>query len=249
MVTGHRTVSTLFLVIFGMALVIIGAMVPPLQWRGVQLSVFMTNLGLYVTVVVSLQWFYEHKSRQLLSKEITEATISNMNIAGSGLANFIQNTKKISYSEMLDSKSPLVFGFHYSPNIIDSHFPALVNRAKTGKETTILMLDANGSAATYLASHDENAMQITANYEKINRKISNLNSEDSTKTPIKLLSHNAILRYSFVGNEDGVWVKLYKNCKGYAEIPGLFVKKNSTLFDFYNSDIIELIREASNVEA
>ena len=250
MATNHRTVLTLVIVVIGLILVIVGAKIPPLEWAGVQWSTFMTSLGLYLAAVMSLQWFFDHKSRQHLINEMTEVTIANVNIARSGLANFNPNTKKISYEEMLESKSPLVIGFQYSPRIIDDHIVELTNRAKKGNKTTVLLANPDGDAVQYFHSHDEaNGAHIKPNLEKVKRKISKLNSESNIIMPIDLLFHNAILRYSFVGNEDGVWVKPYRNSKGNAIIPGLYVRKSSSLFDFFNGDINGLIDEVSNVEA
>lgn len=245
----QRKFFTSVIIIIGLFLMLIGAKIPHLQLAGVQLGTFMTNLGLYFAVVASLQWFFDHNSRHHLIKEMTELTITNLNVANSGLADFNLNTKKISYEEMLENKSPLVIGFQYSPGFIDAHIVGLTNRAKTGKKTTVLLANPDGEAIQYYYSHDEkNSAHIKPELEKVRRKIRKLNSENSIKEPIVVLCHNVILRYSFVGNEDGVWVKFYKNSKGTAIIPGLYVRKKSNLFDFFNEDIKGLIDEVSNVK-
>ena len=242
-------IITLLIVILGMALVIFGAKAPPLVEWGIDWNTFSTNLGLYIAVVVSLQWTFDFVTRRNLLEEVTAATVANVNVARSGLADFVENTKSISYQSMLANESPLYIGFQYSPRLIDDHIVELRNRAKKGHCTTILLANPTGKSVGYLREVHGEMDHIDANIKKIMKKISDLNQDQNCQSAIKVKFHDSILRYSFALNGQGVWVKMYRNSRGDSIVPGVYVRTGSLMYDYFNSDVIGLDKEAVDVGA
>ena len=240
---------TATIIIIGLVMVVFGSRAPALQIWGIDVSNFSTNLGLYIAVVVALQWTFDEKSRSMLLSEVTSITLSNVNVAQSGICNFTNNTKAIKYDDLLSTPGTLFIGFQYSPRIIDDHFIELKKRAKDGRQTIIAVADPDGKAIKYLESARQESDHVSANLRKIKAKISQINTEENVKAPIVIKLHDQVLRYSFVASEQMVWVKMYKNGLGDASIPAICVKSGSELFNFYNEDINAFVKGAKDVNS
>ena len=88
---------TPILIICGLLLVLIGTNVPNMEWLGLDWNYFLSNLGLYVAVIVALQWIYDQHTKHDLLMKVTEAAISNTNVARSGIDDFVTITRNIQY--------------------------------------------------------------------------------------------------------------------------------------------------------
>lgn len=129
-----RQFTTPILIIGGLLLVLYGTNASKLQWLGLDWNYFFSNLGLYVAVVVALQWYYDQHTKRDLLMEVTEATISNVNVARSGIDDFVEMTRNIRYEQMLLNSEVVVIGFHHNPRIIDQYIKELEERVRTEKK-------------------------------------------------------------------------------------------------------------------
>lgn len=95
----------------------------------------------------------------------------------------------------------------------------------------------------YLTTKQESP-HIVGNLAKIKKKVGEINSSEECRARIEILSHDSVLRYSFVSSERVVWIKPYRNSLGDAHIPALQIAKNSPLFEFYSTDIQQFKAQA-----
>ena len=234
-------------VITGLLLVLIGTNVPDLRWLGLDWNYFFSNLGLYVAVVVALQWIYDQNTRRDLLMEVTQAAISNTNVARSGIDDYIERTRDINYQRMFSNSQSVTIGFHHNPRIVDQYITELEERIRLGQKTAVLVSNPDGRAISYLSEIEDESDHLRSDIRKILRKLSALNQTNDGEAPIKVKLHDTILRYSFVYSIEGVWIKPYRNSSGRATTPGIFVRSGSSLYEFYKRDILELWEEAKDV--
>ena len=234
-------------IITGLLLVIVGTNVPELRWLGLDWNYFFSNLGLYVAVVVALQWVYDQHTRRDLLMEVTQAAISNTNVARSGIDDYIERTRDINYQQMFSNSQNITIGFHHNPRIIDQYITELEARMRLGKKTAVLLSNPDGRAMNYLSEFEDESNHLRPDIRKILGKLAALNQIGDGEAPIKAKLHDTILRYSFVFSIEGVWIKPYRNSSGRATTPGIFVRSGSPLYEFYKRDIAELWEEAEDV--
>ena len=214
---------------------------------GIDWNYFFSNLGLYIAVIVSLQWLYDLRTKRELLKEVTDAAISNVRVARSGIDDFVEVTRNINYEEMFLNSELVVIGFHHNPRIIDQYIREIKKRVHSGKRTTVLLSNPDGHAVNYLSKFEVESGHIKPDIQKGLVTLSELNQKDNAKSPIKVKLHDNILRYSFVYSIEGVWIKPYRNSSGRDNPPGIYVRSWSPLYEYYKRDIYELLDGADDV--
>ena len=117
----HQNKYIIVLVVVGFFLIILGQ-ITTLNISNLDVSLLLGNLGLYISVVVTLQYFFDSKSKRNLIDEVRFASISNSNISKSGISDVLINSKDVNYCDVLGHKSNIVIGFHYSTRIIDDYY-------------------------------------------------------------------------------------------------------------------------------
>ncbi|MDE0246112.1 MAG: hypothetical protein OXM59_12310 [Gammaproteobacteria bacterium] len=220
---------------------------PNIKWLGIDWSYFFSNLGLYVAVIVALQWFYDQRTKQDLLMQVTEAAISNTNVARSGIDNFVSITREISYEKLFVDNEFVVIGFHHNPRIVDQYVKELEDRVRTGKSTTVLLLNPEGISIDYLSRFESDSGHLKPVIRKSIQKLSALNQIENAKKPINIKLHDSVLRYSFVCANQGVWIKPYRNSTGRDNTPGIYVRSSSPLYEYHKRDIFELLEGAHDV--
>ena len=234
--------------IVGMIFLFFGAKVPPtMLWIGINWSSFLTDLGLYIAVVVVLQFYYDMRMKHELITEVAESALSNSNVATSGISNFVNDTKKINYETMLTHSEEIIIGFVHSIRFVDDHVSELRNRVKEGKKTSILLANPNGHVVSYLTRIVHDSDLIKPEIKKNINKVGQINNEPGVKKKITMKYHDAILRYSFVHSIEGTWIKMYRNGLGMTTTPGIYIRNGSPLYDFYKKDIENLREGAQDV--
>ena len=238
----------LIVIVIGLLVLLLGAKFPALTWAGISWGNFLSSLGLYVTVVVAFQWYYDKRTKDRLVVSVMEAALSTSSVVRSGIAKFQQDTKKIDYDTLLDHRDEIVIGFLHSSRLVDDNFSKLKQRAATGKKTTILLSNPEGEAIKYLLSLATVKSHIMPSIEKIIRNVDEqINQDSATREKISIKHHDAVLRYSFVHSKDGIWVKMYRNSAGLATTPGIYVLSGSPLYDFFDQDVENLAKGAVDV--
>lgn len=240
-------IRTLTLIIFGLLLVLIGNNLPNMKWIGIDWSYFFSNLGLYVAAIVALQWFYDQRTKQDLLMQVTETAISNTNVARSGIDNFVSMTREINYDKLLVDSESVVIGFHHNPRIVDQYTRELEDRVRTGKSTTVLLLNPDGRSIDYLSQFESESGHLRPEILKSIQGLSELNQIENAKEPIKVKLHDNVLRYSFVYATQGVWIKPYRNSTGRDNTPGIYVRSSSPLYEYHKRDIYDLLNGAHDV--
>ena len=228
----------LVIVIVGLLMLIAAEWFPALVWKGIDWSNFLSNFGLYVAVVVALQWHYDKRTRHETIVSAVETALSNSNVIGSGIENCKQDTKQIDYSGLLSHGEEVTIGFLHSSRFVDDNLNLLKERAKGGKKTTILLSDPEGTAIQYLLSLATVKDHVIPNIQKVIARVDDyVNKGDGIKERIRVKHHDTVLRYSFVQSRDGIWVKMYRNSVGMANTPGIYVRRGSPLYKFFDDDV------------
>ena len=243
------TVS-LIIAVIGLILMLVGAYSQDLTWRwfGIDWSNFFSNVGLYVTVIVALQWYYdEHTKRQLIT-EVTRSALSSANIVRSGINDFTDNTTRIDYQSLLDSSEKIIIGFLYDTRLVNDHIEQLTERALAGKKTSVLLVNPKGIAFDFLANVVDDREYMRLQVKENLNSIAEANDNPHATDKISVRFHDSVLRYSFVFSQEGVWIKVYRNSRGRVATPGIYIRNGSSLYDFFRKDIEDLWENATNAE-
>ena len=239
--------APLVIVIIGLIMLIAAEWFPSLVWKGIDWSNFLSNLGLYVAVVVALQWHYDKRTKHETIVSAVESALSNSNVVRSGIENCKRDTKEINYSSLLSHSEEITIGFLHSSRFVDDNLDLLRERAQVGKKTTILFSDPEGAAIQYLLTLTTVKDHVIPNIQKVVARIDeNINRRDGVKERISVKHHDTVLRYSFVHSRDGIWVKMYRNSMGVATTPGIYIRSGSPLYKFFDDDIQTLREEATD---
>ena len=238
-------------IIFGL-LMLLGAewtrVWPPLvSLQGIKWNNFLSNLGLYISVVASYQWYYDTKLKHTTIKGAVESAISHAEVVWSGIEKYKDDTKKINYRSIMLHSDEIIIGLLHSSRLVDDNLELLKQRANIGKKTTILLLKPNGIAFNYLLTLIDDEDHVKSSIRRIITRVNeHINQCENAKEKINVKYHNSVLRYSFVHSSDGVWVKMYRNSSGIATTPGIYVCYGTPLYKYFDDDIQKLKREAEN---
>ena len=228
----------LIIVIIGLLMLLAAEKFPELNWIGIDWSRFLSNFGLYMAVVVALQWHYDKQTRRETIVSAVESALSNSNVVRAGIEDCVQGTKQIDYRSLLSHDEEVTIGFLHSSRFVDDNLAMLKERADSGKKTTIVLSDPNGAAIKYLLTLDPVKDHVIPSIEKTVARIDQqINRQSGVTERINVKHHDAVLRYSFVQSRDGVWVKMYRNSLGVMDTPGIYIGNGSPLYIFFDNDI------------
>ena len=231
----------------GLLMLIAAEWLPELVWNEIDWNIFITNFGLYVAVVVALQWHYDRRATHKTIVTVVETALSNSNVISSGIENCKQDTKQIDYSGLLAHAEEVTIGFIHSSRFVDDNLELLKERAKSGKKTTILLSDPDGTAIEYLLSLTTIKDHVIPNIQKVISKVDeHINKGNGIREKIRVKHHDTVLRYSFVQSRDGIWVKMYQNSTGIAITPGIYIRSGSSMYKFFYDDIQRLKEDAKD---
>ena len=76
-------------------------------------------------------------------------------------------------------------------------------------------------------------------------EIATLVSEIDPSHRIRLLYHDRVMRYSFIGTNEYLWVKFFTNSPHRAVVPALKIRAGTPLFEFFRQDIQRLMELSS----
>jgi hypothetical protein len=79
----------------GSALMIGASFVLPERVGTLRLAEIVTNLGAFFVATISVQWAFDEKMRRELMDDVALYVLGNVNVAASGICNFVQDTKEI----------------------------------------------------------------------------------------------------------------------------------------------------------
>ncbi len=240
-----RLLSTIGLMtlVGGLVLICLGAALPS-DWHGIKLADVSTELGSFVIATFFVHWIFEIKAKQELMIDISKWVIGNEQVSNSGICDFVNSTKQIDYGDMLASSDELIIGLHYSPRFIEDYQSQLLMRAQEGKPTTVALIQNKCAALKYLKDIRQEDKHIEPNLAKIDKIIADINAQ--AKSPIDVIRHETVLRYSFVKGAGRIWLKFYLNSRGIAKTPGIQLKQGAPLYELISSDIDKLLQESKN---
>lgn len=187
----------------------------------------------------------EFKTKALkdeLFEDFVSRSIKPEHVANCGIVDFVDDSKKVQYEEMVLTSNALIVGVMHSPRLLRDNFEAFSLRAQAGKSTTLLILDKASYGWTYETEHFEYASLIGPNLDTVEAEVKNINA--SCPNAIEIRRHSVVLRYSFVFSENEIWIKFYRSSKGNGRIPAFLVKKDSPLYAFYKKDIESIVKDS-----
>lgn len=250
MLNRSSLIVSLIIALIGLVLMLVGAYSRDSEWLwiGIDWSSFLSNIGLYVAVVVALQWIYDEYTKRQLITEVTRSTLSSTNVVKSGIDDFTNNTTRISYQSMLDSSDKIVIGFHYDTRLVTDYIAELKKRASAGKKTSVLLINPNGNAFDFLAKVIDKREYMRLQVDENLSSIAEANNNPDTIGKICVRFHDSVLRYSFVYSLEGVWIKMYRNSRGRVTTPGIYIRNSSPFYDFLRKDIEDLWENSIKAE-
>ncbi len=202
--------------------------------------------GLFMTVSV-LHALFEQDVKEEMLKEISENVLSNENLRRSGICDFQEDAShvdKISRKHF-EKTNKLIIGANYSESFYKRKLPILAERCKNGRQTTILLLKADSSAANYLSSA---AYYLSENGEPhVKEKVDNILTilkKFNENNSLDIRQYSIVLRYSFIATEEYMWLTFFTNTGNARSLPALKVTADSPLYNVFMKDIEELIAKS-----
>jgi hypothetical protein len=234
----------LIIAIVGLGSILLSSLLPE-KLIGLPLQEITRELATFVLASLLVHWIYESHLKQEIFQDVADYVLGTGNVSRSGIVDYQENTKDIDYTTVFASPGGVIIGVHYSPRIIEDNSHLLIDRAKAGKQTTIIASSPDGAAIEFLKRVRGEHDHVNGNIKKIASIVKEINKQ-TPAAKILLLYHDDILRYSFVLSEDRIWVKFYRNSRGLSSVPGFAVAKGTHLYEFFRSDIDRLKVAAMN---
>lgn len=216
------------------------------HFLNVDVGGFLANLGSFILVIGVLQFAFDYLLRDGLYQVIVQHTISAIRIRDSGVVDISVDTKKIDYSDLIESSQEIYLCSLYSVRVLTDNLSAFEKRVKRGHNTNIIVCDPSGPIPNAVKEVTSDTFDAQLAYRRLLEVVAELRKCGPGRVHVKL--HGTLLRYCFVSNAETIWIKLYMNCKGRRSVPGFRVKANTPMFDSYMSDIERLIAEARSVQ-
>lgn len=195
--------------------------------------------GLLMTVSV-LHALFEQDVKEEMLKEISENVLSNENLRRSGICDFQEETSHIDdiSRKHFEKTNKLIIGANYAESFYKRKLPILAERSKNGRQTTILLLKADSSAAHYLNENGEPHVK-----EKVDNILQLLKQRNADNLLI-IRQYSVLLRYSFIATDEYMWVTFFTNTGCAKTVPSLKITADSPLYNIYMQDIEELIKKS-----
>jgi hypothetical protein len=219
----------------------------------------IAELGLFIAVIVSLHWLYEFTLRRDIAKEISAAALAQVDfpsireelnqiqsfitLAKLGLTNAILNSRELNYSSFITGSEVLVTSFNWSATWIRDNAAALRKRAEARKQTIILMLDTESPAARYLGTSSRPPDEMKRQQTELIEFMKSIFGTHFDQISIRYFQ--SILSYSFAQLDNEIWIRFYRNSRGYYDhVPAFSVASGSPLYKFFDEDIRILLTES-----
>jgi hypothetical protein len=240
-------IGRLALVTAGLIFILLGNSMKGAVWFSVKLDELVASFGAFVAVLVLLQWAIDDRLRRELIEEVASRAVGNVNIARSGLVDYAPDTYNLDLNDVLESAGDVIIGLHYNADFIFRNRVKLAERcAVTGAATKLLISNPDGDAVRLLAKRPRGSVapdDVAVSTLKIHGLVNELNR--NAATPITILHHDEILRYSFVRGDRAMWVKFQKNGTQLMPPPALKINAGSALYSFFENDIRSVVDAAT----
>ena len=202
----------------------------------VRMDELLANIGGMIAVIGLLQSVFDTAIRHQLVTEIYSSVTKGSRIRESGIVDAVLNSRDVDYRQFLATARRVVIGTHYSPSFFEDYIDQFKQRSRSKQETTILVIKPEGGAAKYLVDSKSTHSNVKEELEKLRRVL--------PPTEAKYLSHDRVLRYSFVLADDDIWVRFFTNSEGFSHVPALHVRRGGVLFNFFEADIARLAEQS-----
>lgn len=232
-------VTKLAILLVGLVMWVVGTNVREWHIIGVDVGETISHLGFLIAVIVSFHWIFESRIRNKLIHDIIQVSTGSSHLAESGVADYIQNAKRIDYSRDIVDAHELIVCVHYSPRFLEDNYQVLAKRTSADRSIKLLALKDGGASLEYLLNTRHENDHIKPNIRKIRSLVEKLKNEG---VKIELIEHDSILRYSFVKLDNQIWIKFYKNSVGMAEVPALNIRASGSLYTFFENDIRSMVQ-------
>jgi len=198
--------------------------------------------GLFMTVSV-LHALFEQDVKEEMLKEISENVLSNENLRRSGICDFQEDASHIDdiSRKHLEKTNKLIMGANYAESFYKRKLPILEERSKNNRQTTILLLKADSSAARYLNENGEPHVK-----EKVDNTLQLL-KQRNTDNLLTILQYSVLLRYSFIATDECLWFTFFTNTGNASGVPALKITADSSLYNVFMKDIETLIKQSDPI--
>lgn len=204
----------------------------------VDLARLAAEVGALLLVLGVLHFMFEFRLRREMLKEVSTAVLGDERLHNSGLADYLTDSKDVEDSDQWAVADTLTIGLQYSPRFVEDFNGLIARRAAAGKRTKILVLNGNSAAAKYLKESRTGIADIEGSVGKIHAIIQG--AVTSRPEYVSIITHDRVLRYSFIRTDESIWIKFYANSNARVTVPALKVRVNTPLYDFFDADIDRL---------
>ena len=227
----------------GLFLMVLGYFIEDISIRKLDISSLLINLGAYISVIICLQFLYDSWVKEQYQKDIFEAILGAGNVKNSGIKNFIPDSTKFNYEDLIKNSKEIDIFVHTSSRLIKDYIESWEHRVKLRKKANIYYMKINGKAAKYMDG-DYNIADIESNLNQL--KEDYLLQVDPDKKYIKSYEHDFILSYNIFKFDKTIIIVLKTTTKHKASVPLFFLTEKSNLYKFVHKDMKNIMERIKN---
>lgn len=206
----------------------------------------LTNIGGLLLIGGTLQWMFDHRMREEMTREIVNRVLGSTHIHDLGISDCYENSRDLGHQkeqvEEWKKAEKLIIGAHYTDKFFSDYIHVFEERCKAGRTTTILISDPKKAGVEYLHKIDTEVPNVE---EIINRIIRLLTSPPhGCTTQMHIYLHPVVLRYLFLATEKSIWIVPMLNSKGRSTVPAIEIRHDSPLYKTFFGDIERLIEQS-----
>ena len=221
----------------GLVLIVVGNLFTYTALK-IEFDSLLVNLGAVLSVIGVLQIFIDHQVHRKLINDSVRAAVGVSGAVDLGVESAMLSSKEIKSDERWLSSKRFFVGTHYSKRLLSDFTDIHTQRIKTGRTATILHIESEGVAAQYL-SKSSSGRNIPSKLGELQEYVRSI-QEKPGRGKVKIKRVDRVLRYSFILLDDIVYVIFFTNSTLYSKVPAFVFRKPSKMFEFFESDILEL---------
>ena len=227
----------LSVVALGLVLLVLSNVSAWKDWTflGGSLPLLLGNLGFAAVTLAAFQILYETQQREVFFREVRNEIAGSETVRNAGIANIVENSKRLDLSSLIKESSLIEVGVAYSDRFVKDYLSMLEGRSdlKLVYYLADMTSDDLVSSLAFMTRKD-------CDYIRSSGKILSdfLHQIQKTGTEVEIVYIDTISHYSFI-RFDGrrTFMNLSTFSSRRADVPSFDIPYDGFLHDFINDDI------------
>ena len=220
----------LLIAFFGVILILLGQ--AELTAYKLDISSILRSIGTFLLSAAFLGFLYEIHTKHQFFHEAHKMALGTENLAHSGLCDFVENSKKIDFTDDVKNSKEIWTVFSYSSRFLDDYSEALEVALIRNSKVNMVFLKKESKTLELMRELGWNDDSINASYAKIDSF-----AERFKDKRLNVVYVDAIPKYSAIILDNQLFYIFNTLSLERQSVPCLVAKKGQKFFDFVKADI------------